>query len=94
MGLITFGAGLAVSTRLPGAVVAFILGTVLAIAGRSGSILELGLAHTDRPVRLVLLVLVGAHLGFHPVAIALGVTGASSRPPASSRSPWPSRASR
>ncbi len=73
VGLITFGAGLAASTRLPEAAIAFFLGAVLALAGHGQSVLEDGLGRTERPVRLVLLVLIGANLGFHPEAITLGV---------------------
>lgn len=73
VGLITFGAGLAASTRLPEAAIAFFLGSTLAAVGRGKTVLAQGLAETERPVRLVLLVLIGANLGFHPDAIALGI---------------------
>lgn len=73
VGLITFGAGLAASTRLPEAAIAFFLGSALAFVGRGQAALDQGLAETERPVRLVLLVLIGANLGFHPDAIVLGI---------------------
>lgn len=72
VGLITFGAGLSASTRLPEAAIAFFLGAALALVGQGQTVLDQGLARTERPVRLVLLVLIGANLGFHPEAIAVG----------------------
>jgi hypothetical protein len=79
IGLTTFAAGLAVSTHLPGAAIAFFFGGVLAVQGRGEKYSRLSFAHSDRPVRIVVVVLVGAQLGFLPAAIAVGVALALAR---------------
>lgn len=73
IGLTTFGAGLSVSTRLPGAAIAFFFGGVLALQGRGAIYSREGFTLSERPVRLVVLVLIGASLGFSPGAVLLGV---------------------
>lgn len=79
VGLITFGAGLSASTRLPEAAIAFFLGATLALVGKGQTVLDQGLSRTERPVRLVLMVLIGANLGLHADAIALGIAIAFAR---------------
>jgi len=73
IGLTTFGAGLSVSTHLPGAAIAFFFGAVLALQGRGAIYSRKRFIHSERPVRLVVLVLIGASLGFQPGAVLLGV---------------------
>jgi hypothetical protein len=81
VGLSTFGAGLSFSTYLPGAAVAFFFGGGLAIAGIGQSRIANVLSQSERPVRLVVLVLAGAHLGLHPAAIVVGASLALARIP-------------
>lgn len=79
VGLITFAAGLSSATQLPEATIAFFFGAALAVVGKASTLLAGGLQRTERPVRLVLYVLVGAQLSFGGDAVLLGVLVAISR---------------
>ncbi|MFZ9887584.1 MAG: hypothetical protein ACO3JL_08780 [Myxococcota bacterium] len=79
VGLITFAAGLSSATRLPEATIAFFFGAALALFGQGSTLLGSGLHRTERPVRLVLYVLVGAQLQFYGDAVLLGVIVAMGR---------------
>lgn len=72
LGLLTLASGLSASTLLPEAGLAFFFGAAVAVLGLSRELGAERLAQTERPVRLVVLVLIGAHLGFTPSAVVLG----------------------
>lgn len=79
LGLITLASGLSASTLLPEAGIAFFFGGAVAALGLSDALGTERLAQTERPVRLVVLVLVGTHLGFTTSAIVIGMALAVTR---------------
>jgi hypothetical protein len=78
LGLLVFASGLSTTAVLPGAAIAFFFGSFLAFTGRGAQLLK-ALHKTERPVRLVVIILAGAHLGFAVWAIAVGVATAVAR---------------
>lgn len=78
LGLVTLLTGMAASTALPAAPIAFIFGVTLSSA-RTGRTLLRRLAATERPVRVVVLVLVGIHLGLDTYTVILGAAAALAR---------------
>lgn len=73
LGLITLASGLSASTLLPEAGIAFFFGAALAALGLTDALGPESLSRTERPVRLVVLVLAGTHLGFTATAIVVGM---------------------
>ena len=79
IGLTVFCAGVGINTFLPVAPTAFFLGATLGLIGVGQLLLDKGLNHTQRPVRIALLVLVGLNLDFSVGPIAMGVVLALAR---------------
>ncbi|MCP4501271.1 MAG: hypothetical protein GY822_15030 [Deltaproteobacteria bacterium] len=79
LGFIVLGTGLCWELHLPEAAVGFFFGIMLGIAGRGQNLLDQGLAGTERPVRLVLLVLIGAQLSVSIASVLLGTLLAVTR---------------
>ncbi len=73
LGLLVFASGLSTTAVLPGAAIAFFFGGFLAFTGRGAQLLK-ALHKTERPVRLVVII-----LGFSPAAVAVGVAMAAAR---------------
>ena len=78
LGLLVFASGLSTTAVLPGAAIAFFFGGFLAFTGRGAQLLK-ALHKTERPVRLVVIILAGAYVGFSAAAIAVGVALAAAR---------------
>ncbi len=74
LGQSVFASGLATAMGLPDAAIAFFFGAFLAFTPQAMLQLERGLLATERPVRMAVLALVGAHLGFTWEAVAIGVS--------------------
>ena len=79
VGIITLAAGLTSTMGVPGVALGFFFGMFLGFAGVARPILEEGIGATYRPVRLVLLILIGANLGFTIGAVLLGGALAAAR---------------
>lgn len=79
LGLITLASGLCSSILLPEAGLAYFFGVTIALLGFTRHLGHARLAQTTRPVRMVVLVLIGTHLGFSVSAAFLGVGLALSR---------------
>lgn len=79
LGLITLASGLCSSILLPEAGLAYFFGLTIALLGFTRHLGHARLAQTTRPVRMVVLVLIGTHLGFSVSAAFLGVGLALSR---------------
>lgn len=77
-GVVTLCAGVSARAHLPTAVVGFACGLLLARAG-SGAALGERVASTERPVRLVVVALIGAHLGVEWQPALVGVIVAFAR---------------
>jgi hypothetical protein len=78
LGLVTLLTGLAAITSLPSAAMGYFFGVTLALTG-TGRVLFRRVALTSRPVRLVVLVLVGVHLGLEMLSILIGAIAAFAR---------------
>lgn len=79
VGLITLAAGLTSTMGVPGVALGFFFGVLLGLSGVGGQFLEEGVGSTYRPVRLVLVILIGANLGFTIGAVLLGGALAAAR---------------
>lgn len=73
LGLITLASGLCSSILLPEAGLSYFFGVTIALLGFTRHLGHERLAQTTRPVRMVVLVLIGTHLGFSVGAAFLGV---------------------
>lgn len=78
LGLLVFASGLSTGAFLPEAAIAFFFGMFIAAAGTGRGLLQ-AVENTERPVRLVVLILVGSHLGFDLGAVLVGVAVAVAR---------------
>jgi len=79
IGMVILLAGVALDLRLPEAAIAFFFGVTLGMSGQGQKLLSHGLGRTERPVRMVLLVLLGAQLKFTVAAVLLGFLVAITR---------------
>jgi hypothetical protein len=79
IGLVTLGVGLAIGAGLPEAAVGFFLGAILAGVRDTPLVKDSVLRISDRPVRLVVMVLVGASLKFTWAPVLVGITLAGAR---------------
>ncbi|MEW5850317.1 MAG: hypothetical protein AB2A00_16120 [Myxococcota bacterium] len=79
VGLVVAAAGLADAAGIPGAAVGFLMGWTLAGFGVGHQLLDRTTRATERPVRMVVLVLTGVHLGLGVGAVLLGLVLAAGR---------------
>jgi len=71
--IVLFGAGLARTTSMPTAPLAWIIGAIIGRAGRGAQLLDAGLKDTSRPATLAVLLLSGAMLDASAVNLLLGL---------------------